>query len=420
MSELLLKQEDVYEVQLASIISNYDEKVLFRLYQPIIGYGPINLFFTLFHEIEGEKIVTTGVKKHNRLFEIMLINNTKFLKFRKYLEAVGLLKTYVLEGEECNRYVYRLYAPLMPNKFFSHPILNNLFKRNVSVDEYERTKLYFINKINVKSNYHDISTHINDVFFNDIKNIKLDENEIVPNIKERLEGEINSAFDYEAFFIGLKDYQIPKKILTNVILKEIASYAVLYKISAIDMRQVVAQSIDYDGMDKKINLEKLEHFSKVYYDLNVKNNRHKKVETKQVDVKTTVLPGNSSIAKKVQLFNEVSPIEYLKLRNNNLTPTSYDVELIRKIQVNMELRDSVINVLLDYCLTKLDDKLIPSYVEKVASSLSRKNIKDAYEAMLYLNGKTPKDDKKEEVKVEKKTPVKEVIEEPLNEEFKWW
>ena len=186
------------------------------------------------------------------------------------------------------------------------------------------------------------------------------------------------------------------------------------------MRQVVAQSIDYDGMDKKINLEKLEHFSKVYYDLNVKNNRPKKVETKQVDVKPTVLPGNSSIAKKVQLFNEVSPIEYLKLRNNNLAPTSYDVELIRKIQVNMELRDSVINVLLDYCLTKLDDKLIPSYVEKVASSLSRKNIKDAYEAMLYLNGKTPKDDKKEEVKVEKKTPVKEVIEEPLNEEFKWW
>ena len=40
--------------------------------------------------------------------------------------------------------------------------------------------------------------------------------------------------------------------------------------------------------------------------------------------------------------------------------------------------------------------------------------------MLYLNGKTPKDEKKEEVKVEKKTPVTEVIEETLNEEFKWW
>ena len=116
MSELLLSQEDTYEIQLASIITNYDEKVLFRLYQPIIGYGPVNLYLTLLHEIEGESIVSTGVKSHSRLFEIMLINNHKFVKFRKYLEALGLLKTYVLETETVNRYVYKLNAPLLPNK----------------------------------------------------------------------------------------------------------------------------------------------------------------------------------------------------------------------------------------------------------------------------------------------------------------
>ena len=419
MSDILLKQDDVYEVQLASIISNYDEKVLFRLYQPIIGYGPINLFFTLFHEIEGEKIVTTGVKKHNRLFEIMLINNTKFLKFRKYLEAIGLLRTFILENEGSNRYIYRLYAPLMPNKFFSHPILNNLFKRNVSVEEYERTKLYFINKINVKSTYREISSHINDIFLNDIKHIKLDENDSVANIKERLEGEINSTFDFDAFFIGLKDYQIPRKILNDTVLKEIAGLATLYKISAIDMRQVVAQAVDYEGMEKKVNLDKLGHFAKVHYDLNNKHVTRKKEEIKEVKVPVTVLPGNSSISKKVQLFNEITPLEFLKIRNNNINPSSYDVELIGKIRVSTELSDPVINVLLDYSLEKLDNKLIPSYVEKVAASLSRKGIKDAYEAMLYLNGKTVKEVRKEEVKVS--APVKKNIEEePLNEEFKWW
>ena len=58
-------------------------------------------------------------------------------------------------------------------------------------------------------------------------------------------------------------------------------------------------------------------------------------------------------------------------------------------------------------------------MEKVASSLVRANVKDAYEAMLYLNKKRvntlenniSKEDKKE------KNQVKE---EALNIENKWW
>ena len=419
MNELLLSQDDVYEVQLASIITNYDEIILFRLYQPIIGYGPVNLYLSLLHEVEGEKIVTTGVKKHNRLFETMLINNDKFLKFRKYLEAVGLLKTFVLETESFNRYVYRLFAPCLPSNFFSHPILNNLFKRNVSIEEYERTKLYFINKINVKSNYREISTNIKDVFFNDIKNMKSEENIDTNNIRERVEGEVISSFDFEAFTIGLKDYQIPKKILTNTILKEIASYATLYKISAIDMRQVVAQSIEYDGVEKKISLEKLEHFSKIYYELNIKNS--KSIKKEKIETKVNLLPGNSSIAKKVQLFNDITPVEFLTIRNNNMSPLSCDIELIKRIQTNTGLPNPVINVILDYTLEKLDNKLTPNYVERVAATLARKNIRDAYEAMLYLNKniKKPSSTKDDEKNI-KKEDKDDMVEEPIDMNYKWW
>ena len=390
MSDILLHQDDTYEIQLASIITSYDEKVLFRLYQPIIGYGPINLFLTLFNELEGERIVSTGVKTHSRLFEIMLINNVKFVKFRKYLEALGLLKTFVLETENSNRYVYKLYAPLAPDKFFTHPILNNLLKRNISIEEYERTKLYFVNKVGVKASYKDVSCNINDVFFNDIKNIKmadnLDSNE---NIKERLEGDIVLPFDFEAFYVGLKDYQIPKKVLTSNVLRSIASFAVLYKINAIDMRQVVAKSIDIIDNEKKVNLEKLEHFSKVYYDLNVKNT--KKVTTKVVKEedaeKIVSLPNGSLISKKLELMNDVSPREYLKLLNNNIEPSSSELMLIKKLQDSTNLKDPVINVVIDYTLAKLDNRLVPGYAEKIASTLQRARINDAYKAMVYLSGK---------------------------------
>ena len=46
MEDLFLKQDDIYEIQLASIITNYDEKIILRLYQPIIGYGPVNLYLS--------------------------------------------------------------------------------------------------------------------------------------------------------------------------------------------------------------------------------------------------------------------------------------------------------------------------------------------------------------------------------------
>ena len=132
---------------------------------------------------------------------------------------------------------------------------------------------------------------------------------------------------------------------------------------------------------------------------------------------------NSGELRRLHIQNDSLRVELESLRGRYDQVTGTLSEISARTQRRKSFADSVYNDIeskMADIYSKLDDKLIPSYVEKVASSLSRKNIKDAYEAMLYLNGKTPKDDKKEEVKVEKKTPVKEVIEEPLNEEFKWW
>ena len=96
----------------------------------------------------------------------------------------------------------------------------------------------------------------------------------------------------------------------------------------------------------------------------------------------------------------------------------FDIPEVKKIQDSTNLTNPVINVVLDYTLEKLDNKLIPAYAEKVAASLSRENIKDAYEAMLYLNGKNTKKETKPSVK--KEVSKKEVSEEALEEEYKWW
>ena len=110
-------------------------------------------------------------------------------------------------------------------------------------------------------------------------------------------------------------------------------------------------------------------------------------------------------------------LEYV-VENKKYKLEPYDLLLIKKIQDSTNLTNPVINVVLDYTLEKLDNKLIPAYAEKVAASLSRENIKDAYEAMLYLNGKNTKKEVKSNVK--KEEPKQKVVEEALEEEYKWW
>ena len=95
MFEKFLKGTDEYSIVAKSIFSEYDRKVLTRLYQPIIGYGALALYFTLWSELEGERTISTSEVKHSRLFDLMNTNVNDFLSFRKKLEAVGLLQTYV-------------------------------------------------------------------------------------------------------------------------------------------------------------------------------------------------------------------------------------------------------------------------------------------------------------------------------------
>ena len=66
-----LTSTDMYEIKLDGILSSYDYKVLTRLYQPIIGFGAVSLFITLWSELEADQTYSTSVNFHERLFVVM-------------------------------------------------------------------------------------------------------------------------------------------------------------------------------------------------------------------------------------------------------------------------------------------------------------------------------------------------------------
>ena len=56
---------------------------------------------------------------------------------RSKLEAIGLIKTLVKEGN-VNNYIYELYSPVSATEFLSHPILSIVLYSNIETNKYLR------------------------------------------------------------------------------------------------------------------------------------------------------------------------------------------------------------------------------------------------------------------------------------------
>ena len=96
----VLANQDFLEVRLASLIADYDRDTLSNLYQPMIGYEALALYMTLWSEANNERI--SPLCTHEQVFLRMRIPAGAYVEARKYLEATGLLKTFVSQGQLVN------------------------------------------------------------------------------------------------------------------------------------------------------------------------------------------------------------------------------------------------------------------------------------------------------------------------------
>ena len=92
----ILEKRDFAEVTLKSLIADYDYETMVNLYQPIVGFTATSLYFTLVAEGKNQRVYS--LVKHEEILMKMQISSGAFVDARKHLEAVGLLKTYLLKS----------------------------------------------------------------------------------------------------------------------------------------------------------------------------------------------------------------------------------------------------------------------------------------------------------------------------------
>lgn len=372
---VILSENDYLDVKLNSLIADYDNETLSNLYQPIIGYAALAVYFTLVSESKNQKI--TSVISHNQLLNRLQMSPGDFVEARKRLEAVGLLRTLLENKTSIKIYHYQVFAPKTPAKFFDDTLLYGMLIKAVGDVDAKRFKSIY--QFNSEEEGKDISASFVEVFqpnFDDPAFMKALQG--VDAIGRR-NSKINSEFNYDLFFGQLSQIsQIKQEAFTKKDMKEIERLATLNGISPEEAATNVASVYDpYAPKGKHIDFVKLTNLfqekTEYSYLLGKKLNRQSNKNS-----------GNSQLAGKINIMETRTPKQFLSLLQNGSQPASSDLRIVENLSKKFNLNNSVINAILDYALATNDNILNRSFCEKIGASLAREGITTTIDAMNYL------------------------------------
>ncbi len=388
-------QSDVYQIKLASLVSNVDKDVMVELYQPLVGANATILYLTLLKQKRNEDEENEYQLTH--LLNILQFTPAQFLSARRMLEGVGLLRSY---SNEARQYIYVLYAPKNPKDFFDDVLFKGLLIQ--SIGEKETKKLASLYKVNleIEQGFNEVSASFVDIF-----HPNYDDAAFKKNFKDSFvghdEGRIRINFNDDLFTKYLSDtLGNPELTVGKRDLKEIARYSTLFGFSEKQMAAVVASVYNQEATPK-IDFAKLA--LKAEEELRGKPN---------ISLEMNVMKGNDPISEKCRLMDGTGPAKYLKILQNNTKVSNSDLQIVESLSKNYGFTNGVINAIIDYALAMCDNTLNLNYCEKVASSLARTNVKTAIDAMNQLNRKQVKrkidSPLERKVKVETKPTEKKV------------
>lgn len=374
---------DKYKVINKTLLSDFDKKNLISFYMPIIGSVAITLYLTLWQDLnykeeESEYLI------HNHLITLLKESKESILKARESLEAVGLLKTYV-KKENVNIYVYELYSPLMPSEFFNHPILNVILYSNIGAEEYEKLlKLHQKKKYDYNS-FNEVTKKLDEVY-------NSESYKETQNIKERVTNQIrlNSKINYDEILNAIPKNVMSDKALNKKSKELIDNLAFIYNFDTYKIIELIRGSLNEFGM---IDKNELRLNARKSYSLSSNSLPTLIYRTQPKYLKKA--SGDTSLhGQIVAMFESISPYDFLKHKNKGAEPTSKDLRLVESLLVDLELTPAVVNVLLDYCLRKNNNKLTNAYVETIAGQWKRAGLKTAEEAMTFAEKEHKKLSKK--------------------------
>lgn len=383
---------DRYTVKSSSVLQDLDRKIITLLYQPLIGSKCFSLYMTLWGELEQNRIWGEETTHHS-LMTIMQSNLHDIYQERLKLEGLGLLKSYLVETDEFKRFVYELQAPLRPDEFFQDGVLNIYLYNRVGKNKFSHLKRFFSDQ-QLEDGMRDVTKTFNDIFDSGqsaemIARVNQETlNDLSPNngrefmqTNKRADMTFSDdAFDFDLFFSGLSDAIIPAKAITPSVKEVIKKIAFLYGINAVDMKNVIMNSIDQND---NIDIELFRKAARDWYQFRHGDELPGLLDKIQPAYSRTVKSEKQRSQEEEVIYQleVISPRQFLTDLSEGALPTTGDLQIIEEVMLQQKLEAGVVNVLIYYVMLKTDMKLTRGYVQKIASHWARKKVTTVKEAM---------------------------------------
>ena len=397
MKTITLLPADLYKVVNRTIITEYDRKVIVNLYQPIIGPIATSLYFSFVSDLDKLEN-SSSIYSHHHLMIILKSSLDIIKKARESLESVGLLKTFVKEDENQNKYIYELYSPISPSEFLNHPVLSVVLHNNVGDKEYNDIVSFYKRVHYDLKDYKDISSTLSETY-QSVGNYKQEE---CIKSREELGVNIGESIDFDTIISSIPKNIISDKAFNKRVRELINNLAFVYDIDTMRMIDLIRLSIDDNGM---INKDKLITNIRKYYDFNNNGSLPTLIYRTQPDYLKQNYNDTSNRGKMLYVFENTTPYDFLMKKNKGVKPTSRDLKLLEYLAVELKMKPAVINVLVDYVLRINDNKLNRGYVEAIAGGWIRSNIETASQAMERAEKEHKKNQKKVFKEKVEDTPV---------------
>lgn len=391
---------DTFVVLNKTILNNEDRKLLIMLYQPIIGYKAINLYFTLWTNLDRREILSSEYT-HHHLMTNMQLRLSDIVEAREKLEAVGLLKTY-LKKQNINNFVYELYSPISAYEFLNNPILSTSLYNNIGKYEYEKIIEYFkIPKVNLKE-YEEITCSFSDIFASSSVN----EFEIVTSSIQKYSSNklnITPKIDLDNIISMIPDDMFNLRSLTKDTKDLIYKISFIYNYDDATMSELIRSSLNekkmIDKKDLRINSRRLYQFEN-------SGKLPSIIYRNQPEYLRKPIGDVSNRAKIIYQFETTSPYDFLAGKYNGSKPSKTDLNVLEFLLLDMNLNPGVTNVLIDFVLKINNNKLTKNFIEGIASQWAKSKIETVEDAM-----KIAEEEYKRKKQIKK--PIKKLEEKPV-------
>ena len=357
---------DYYQCQRCYGSASIDIASLTDFYLPLLGSKSYATYLALTRE-------DSSAHKHEDILLCLDLSPGEFEASIARLEAVGLVRTFIAKEDGYKLLLYCLMAPLHGQEFSSDIMLSGTVKGKIGIELFDR--LYSRHQgEDTPWDMEEVSASFPEIF-----KPKYDPKfYLSAQEKKSFSGKARAktGFDKELFERKMLELGIRKGAFSESELNDVEKIGTMFSLSESRMAEFVAGAIQYNApvgkkLDTNLLLRQVDAASSFGY------LREEKGEKSKID-------SNSMLAQKVRMMDEMPPVRFLTLLQNNHSPASSDVKLIERLTIKIGLPAPCTNVLIDWVLQTKNNELPAPYTEKIAAAMVRAGCRSARDAMDYL------------------------------------